>query len=77
MFLALAASALRGGAQTTMRVGVFPNITHAQTMVGKANWMVQQGYGSAGESAVEQFQRLIFKSMERRLQQRWGLTASA
>ena len=26
-----------GWAQTTVRVGAFPNITHAQAMVGKAN----------------------------------------
>lgn len=56
----MAASAL---AQTTVRVGAFPNITHAQAMVGKANGWFEKAMGSqvridwksfnAGPSAIE------------------------
>src|ERR1700730_16731611 len=56
---------LRGMAQTpvTVRVGAFPNITHAQAMVGKANGTFEKTLGSgakiewktfnAGPAAVE------------------------
>jgi len=50
-------------AQTTVRVGAFPNITHAQAMVGKANGAFEKAMGSgvkvewksfnAGPSAIE------------------------
>ncbi len=52
-----------GVAQTVIRVGAFPNITHAQAMVGKANGWFDQKLGSsvkvqwtsfnAGPSAIE------------------------
>lgn len=52
-----------GFAQTVVRVGAFPNITHAQAMVGKANGWFEKGLGSnvkvqwtsfnAGPSAIE------------------------
>ena len=57
----LAAHGLLG--QTVIRVGAFPNITHAQPMVGKANGWFDKGLGSnvkiqwtsfnAGPSAIE------------------------
>jgi NitT/TauT family transport system substrate-binding protein len=50
-------------AQTTVRVGAFPNITHAQAMVGKANGTFDKAVGSgvriewktfnAGPAAIE------------------------
>ena len=50
-------------AQTLVRVGAFPNITHAQPMVGKANGWFERALGSsakiqwtsfnAGPSAIE------------------------
>ena len=50
-------------AQTVVRVGAFPNITHAQAMVGKANGSFEKALGSrarvewttfnAGPSAIE------------------------
>src|SRR5438270_574626 len=50
-------------AQTTIRVGAFPNITHAQPMIGKASGWFEKGMGSnvkiqwtsfnAGPSAIE------------------------
>jgi len=50
-------------AQTVVRVGAFPNITHAQAMVGKADGWFEKGLGSgtriewssfnAGPSAIE------------------------
>src|SRR5207237_5265461 len=50
-------------AQTTIRVGAFPNITHAQAMVGKANGWFDKAMGSqvkvqwtsfnAGPAAIE------------------------
>ena len=50
-------------AQTTARVGAFPNITHAQAMVGKANGAFEKAVGSgvkiewktfnAGPAAIE------------------------
>jgi NitT/TauT family transport system substrate-binding protein len=55
--------AMPGFAQTTIRVGAFPNITHAQAMVGKANGAFEKALGSgvkiewtsfnAGPSAIE------------------------
>jgi NitT/TauT family transport system substrate-binding protein len=50
-------------AQTTIRVGAFPNITHAQPMIGKANGWFEKAVGpdvkiewrsfNAGPSAIE------------------------
>src|SRR3984957_1816251 len=50
-------------AQTTIRVGAFPNITHAQPMIGKANGWFEKAMGpnvkiewhsfNAGPSAME------------------------
>jgi NitT/TauT family transport system substrate-binding protein len=50
-------------AQTVIRVGAFPNITHAQPMIGKANGSFEKGMGTnvkiewrsfnAGPSAIE------------------------
>ncbi len=58
LFVGMAASA-----QTTIHVGAFPNITHAQAMVGKANGWFEKRMGSkvtidwktfnAGPSAIE------------------------
>lgn len=58
LFLANSASA-----QTVIRVGAFPNITHAQAMVGKANGWFEKAMGpnvkiewktfNAGPSAIE------------------------
>jgi NitT/TauT family transport system substrate-binding protein len=55
--------ALRASAQTVIRVGAFPNITHPQAMVGKANGYFQKALGpnvkiewtsfNAGPSAIE------------------------
>src|SRR5689334_19687048 len=52
-----------GGAQTVIRVGAFPNITHPQAMVGKNNGWFDKAMGSrakvewksfnAGPSAIE------------------------
>jgi NitT/TauT family transport system substrate-binding protein len=60
LLLTMAASAL---AQTTVRVGAFPNITHPQAMIGKANGWFEKAMGSqvridwksfnAGPSAIE------------------------
>ncbi len=54
---------LPGFGQTVVRVGAFPNITHAQAMVGKANGWFDKSLGSsakiqwtsfnAGPSAIE------------------------
>lgn len=61
--LILAAMALPAFGQAVIRVGAFPNITHAQAMVGKANGWFEKGLGSgvkvqwtsfnAGPSAIE------------------------
>lgn len=58
-----AALALNAGAQTVVRVGVFPNITHPQGMAGKANGWFEKAMGpgvkiewksfNAGPSAIE------------------------
>lgn len=55
--------AVTGSAQTLVRVGAFPNITHAQAMVGKANGAFAKALGpgvkiewtsfNAGPSAIE------------------------
>jgi NitT/TauT family transport system substrate-binding protein len=60
LFLSLAAFA---AAQTVIRVGAFPNITHPQAMVGKSNGWFEKAMGSqariewksfnAGPSAIE------------------------
>jgi NitT/TauT family transport system substrate-binding protein len=60
LLVTMAASAL---AQTTVRVGAFPNITHPQAMIGKANGWFEKAMGSqvkidwksfnAGPSAIE------------------------
>ena len=57
------ATSLAGTAQTVVRVGAFPNITHAQAMVGKANGWFDKALGpnvkiqwtifNAGPSAIE------------------------
>ena len=44
-FLLLCSAALAASAQTTIRVGAFPNITHAQAMVGKANGWFDKAMG--------------------------------
>jgi NitT/TauT family transport system substrate-binding protein len=61
--LVLALVAVQGFAQTVVRVGAFPNITHAQAMIGKANGSFEKALGSgvtvkwtsfnAGPSAIE------------------------
>ena len=60
-FLLLAT--ISGWTQTTIRVGAFPNITHAQAMVGKANGFFDKAMGpqvkvqwtsfNAGPAAIE------------------------
>jgi len=57
------AAAVSSPAQTTIRVGAFPNITHAQAMVGKANGWFDRAMGpqvkvqwtsfNAGPAAIE------------------------
>ncbi|MHB8216565.1 MAG: ABC transporter substrate-binding protein [Candidatus Sulfotelmatobacter sp.] len=61
--LLLCSAALAASAQTTIRVGAFPNITHAQAMVGKANGWFDKAMGpqvkvqwtsfNAGPAAIE------------------------
>ncbi|HTZ97853.1 MAG TPA: aliphatic sulfonate ABC transporter substrate-binding protein [Terriglobales bacterium] len=63
LLLTLVVMALPAFSQTVIRVGAFPNITHAQAMVGKANGWFEKGLGSgvkvqwtsfnAGPSAIE------------------------
>jgi len=64
MFLLfIVGAALSSWAQTTIRVGAFPNITHAQAMVGKANGWFDKAMGpqvkvqwtsfNAGPAAIE------------------------
>src|SRR6202140_3582429 len=66
VFLCLLALSISGWAQgnvTPIRVGAFPNITHAQAMVGKANGWFDKAMGptvkiqwtsfNAGPSAIE------------------------
>jgi NitT/TauT family transport system substrate-binding protein len=62
-WLLLILMAAPGFAQTVVRVGAFPNITHAQAMVGKANGAFETALGvsaklqwtsfNAGPSAIE------------------------
>jgi NitT/TauT family transport system substrate-binding protein len=63
LWLALPFSGWAQGNVTTIRVGAFPNITHAQAMVGKANGWFDKAIGpnvkiqwtsfNAGPSAIE------------------------
>jgi len=63
LWLATAVSGWSQVSATTIRVGAFPNITHAQAMVGKANGWFDKAMGSqvkiqwtsfnAGPSAIE------------------------
>ena len=46
---ALLCFALDAQSQVTVRVGAFPNITHAQAMVGKANGSFDKALGSAAK----------------------------
>lgn len=62
-FLALASWPARAQSPLTLRVGAFPNITHAQAMVGKANGAFEKALGpsvkiewktfNAGPAAIE------------------------
>lgn len=61
--LIVCSSAISSSAQTTIRVGAFPNITHAQPMVGKTNGWFDKAMGpqvkvqwtsfNAGPAAIE------------------------
>lgn len=61
--LLVVCAAISSGAQTVIRVGAFPNITHAQAMVGKANGWFDKAMGpqvkvqwmsfNAGPAAIE------------------------
>ena len=63
LWLAMAVSGWAQGAANTIRVGAFPNITHAQAMVGKASGWFDKAMGpqvkvqwtsfNAGPSAIE------------------------
>ena len=63
LWLATSVSGCAQGNPTTIRVGAFPNVTHAQAMVGKANGWFDKAMGSqvkiqwtsfnAGPSAIE------------------------
>lgn len=63
LFLLSAVSGWAQGASNTIRVGAFPNITHAQAMVGKANGFFDKAMGpqvkvqwtsfNAGPAAIE------------------------
>src|SRR5262249_4308326 len=63
LVLVMAVAPVAFGQGTTIRVGAFPNITHAQAMVGKANGFFDKAMGSgvkvewkgfnAGPSAIE------------------------
>jgi NitT/TauT family transport system substrate-binding protein len=63
LFLAVTVSGFAQGSANTIRVGAFPNITHAQAMVGKANGFFDKAMGpqvkvqwtsfNAGPSAIE------------------------
>jgi NitT/TauT family transport system substrate-binding protein len=62
-WLALAVSGWAQGGATTIRVGAYPNITHSQAMVGKANGFFEKALGpgvkvdwktfNAGPAAIE------------------------
>jgi NitT/TauT family transport system substrate-binding protein len=49
MGLACLILSLPGFGQTVIRVGAFPNITHAQAMVGKANGWFEKALGSSAK----------------------------
>lgn len=63
LWLSLSISGWGQGGTTTVRVGAFPNLTHAQAMVGKANGWFDKAMGAkvkvqwtsfnAGPSAIE------------------------
>ena len=63
LFLAVSISGFAQGSANTIRVGAFPNVTHAQAMVGKANGFFDKAMGpqvkvqwtsfNAGPSAIE------------------------
>lgn len=63
LWLATSVAALAQGSANTIRVGAFPNMTHAQAMVGKANSFFDKAMGpqvkvqwtsfNAGPSAIE------------------------
>jgi sulfonate transport system substrate-binding protein len=63
LWIVLAASGWAQGGATTIRVGAFPNITHSQAMVGKANGFFEKALGpgvkiewktfNAGPAAIE------------------------
>jgi NitT/TauT family transport system substrate-binding protein len=63
LLVLLVAVSVALNAQTVIRVGAFPNITHAQSMIGKANGSFEKAMGSdvkiewrsfnAGPSAIE------------------------
>ena len=63
LFIAIAVAGWAQGSANTIRVGAFPNITHAQAMVGKANGWFDKAMGpqvkvqwtsfNAGPSAIE------------------------
>ncbi len=63
VLMLMVCSAGAGRAQVTIRVGAFPNITHAQAMVGKANGFFDKAMGpgvkvqwtsfNAGPAAIE------------------------
>jgi sulfonate transport system substrate-binding protein len=63
LLLAAAASGRAQGSANTIRVGAFPNVTHPQAMVGKANGWFEKAMGpqvkvqwtsfNAGPSAIE------------------------
>src|SRR5580698_2879894 len=63
LWLATAVSGWAQGTVNTIRVGAFPNITHAQAMVGKANGFFEKAMGpqvkvqwtsfNAGPAAIE------------------------
>ena len=49
-------SILAQGPVNTIRVGAFPNITHAQAMVGKANGWFEKAMGPQRQDPMDQFQ---------------------
>jgi NitT/TauT family transport system substrate-binding protein len=63
LFAIILVLAIQGSGQTVIRVGAFPNITHPQAMVGKANGYFEKAMGpgvkvewksfNAGPSAIE------------------------
>jgi len=53
--LLLAALPIAAAAQTTIHVGYFPNVTHAQALVGHANGQFQKDLGAAATLDWHQF----------------------